>query len=110
MKKQLLKWGFTLSTLVLFGSTTLLFGTENSKLELTEAPKNITWVDIVVPSSKTTLEDLASTYYGDLKEASFIYESNRDIIPKNKRLKKGMKLKIIVNNNFIDQPEHLGWH
>jgi len=110
MKKRLLQWGFGVSLLAFLGSANVLLATESSKLELSEAPKNITWVDIVVGSSKTTLEDLASTYYGDVKEADFIYESNKDVIPKNRKLKKGMKLKIVVNNNFIDQPEHLGWH
>jgi hypothetical protein len=110
MKKRLLQWGFGVSLLVFLGSTNLLFANQSSQLELSEAPKNITWVDIVIDSSETTLEDLASTYYGDVKEANFIYESNKDVIPKSRRLAKGMKLKIVVNNNFIDQPEHLGWH
>jgi len=110
MKKKLLQWGFGVSLLTLLGTTSVLFAINSSKLELTEAPKNITWVDIVIHSNKTTLEDLASTYYGDVKEADFIYENNKDVIPKSRKLKKGMKLKIVVNDNFIDQPEHLGWH
>jgi hypothetical protein len=110
MKKKLLQWSLGVSLLVFLGSTNVMYATQSSKLELTKAPKNITWVDIVVHSNKTTLEDLASTYYGDVHEADFIYESNKDVIPKSRRLRKGMKLKIIVNNNFIDQPEHLGWH
>ena len=110
MKNQLFKWCFTVSILIVTGGTNLLLATNNLEPELTEAPKNITWVDIVIDSNDLTLEDLASTYYGDVKEAEFIYESNKDVISKNRRLKKGMKLKIVVNNNFIDQPEHLGWH
>jgi len=110
MKNQLFKWSFTASVLILLGMTNVLSATESSKLELTEAPKNITWVNIVVSSTATTLADLASTYYGDVEEASLIYEANKDVIPKSKKLKKGMKLKIPVTDKFIDQPEHLGWH
>ena len=110
MKKRLLQLGFGVTLLTILSSTNVLFANQSSKLELTQAPKNITWVNIVIDSSKTTLEDLASTYYGNSKEANFIYESNKDVIPKSKKLSKGMKLKIVVNNNFIDQPEHLGWH
>jgi nucleoid-associated protein YgaU len=110
MTKQLLKWSFTASVLILLGTTNALFATESTQLELTEAPKDIVWVNIVVASSETTLADLASTYYGDVKEASLIYEANKGIIPKSKRLQKGMKLKIPVTDKFIDQPEHLGWH
>jgi len=110
MKKKLLKWGFGISLLAFLGGTNMLFATQSSELELTEAPKNITWVNIVIDSNDITLEDLASTYYGDVKEADFIYENNKDIIPKSRKISAGMKLKIVVNNNFVDQPEHLGWH
>ena len=110
MKNRLLKCSFTVSVFIFLGTPNALFATESSKLELSEAPKNITWVNIVVASSETTLADLASTYYGDVKEASLIYEANKNVIPKSKKLKKGMKLKMPVTDKFIDQPEHLGWH
>jgi nucleoid-associated protein YgaU len=111
MKNRLFKWTLTASVFIFLGTTNTLFATESSsKLELTEAPKDIIWVNIVVASSETTLADLASTYYGDVKEASLIYESNKDVIPKSKKLMKGMKLKMPVTDKFIDQPEHLGWH
>jgi len=110
MKNQLFKCSFIVSVFILLGTTNILSATESRKLELTEAPKNMTWVNIVVYSSTTTLSDLASTYYGDVKEATLIYEANKDVIPKSKKLKKGMKLKIPVTDKFIDQPEHLGWH
>jgi len=110
MKNQLLKWCFTVSLLMVTGGTNLALATSSQESELTEAPKNITWVDIVIDSSKVTLEDLASTYYGDVKESDFIYEHNKDVIPKSRKLRKGMKLKIVVNDDFIDQPQQLGWH
>jgi len=110
MKKQLFKCSFIVSVFILLGTPNVLSATESRKLELTEAPKNMTWVNIVVYSSTTTLADLASTYYGDVEEATLIYEANKDVIPKSKKLKKGMKLKIPVTDKFIDQPEHLGWH
>ena len=110
MKNQLFKWSFTASVLIFLGTINVLSATESSKLELTEAPKNITWVNIVVSSTETTLADLASTYYGDVEEASLIYEANKEVIPKSKKLFKGMKLKIPVTDKFIDQPEHLGWN
>jgi nucleoid-associated protein YgaU len=110
MKNRLFKWSLTASVFILLGTTNALFAIESSsKLEL-KAPKDIVWVNIVVASSETTLADLASTYYGDVKEASLIYEANKGIIPKSKKLQKGMKLKIPVTDKFIDQPEHLGWH
>jgi len=110
MKNQLFKCSFIVSVLILLGTPHVLSATESHKLELTEAPKNMTWVNIVVYSSTTTLADLASTYYGDVKEASLIYEANKEVIPKSKKLFKGMKLKIPVTDKFIDQPEHLGWN
>jgi phage tail protein X len=110
MKKQLFKWTLTASVFIFLGTSNALFATESSKLELTEAPKDIVWVNIVVASSETTIADIASTYYGDVKEASLIYEANKGIIPKSKILRKGMKLKMPVTDKFIDQPEHLGWH
>ena len=110
MKNRLLKCSFVVSVFILLGTTNVLFATESTKLELSEAPKNMTWVNIVVASSETTLDDLASTYYGDVKEATLIYEANRGVIPKSKILIKGMKLKLPVTDKFIDQPEHLGWN
>lgn len=68
-----------------------------------------TWINITINSNKVTLEDLASTYYGDVKDADIIYDANRDVIKKNRKLKKGMKLEIPVTDKFRDQPEHLGW-
>jgi len=110
MKNKFLKWGVGLSLLVFMGLSNVAIAGERTKHELTEAPQNITWVDIVIYSNKTTLEDLASTYYGDTAEADFIYDANKEVIPKSKKLKKGMKLKLVVNDKFIDQPEHLGWN
>lgn len=110
MKNRLLKCSFVVSVFILLGTTNALFATESTKLELSEAPKNMTWVNIVVASSETTLDDLASTYYGDVKEATLIYEANRGVIPKSKILIQGMKLKLPVTDKFIDQPEHLGWN
>ena len=68
-----------------------------------------TWINITINSNKITLEDLASSYYGDLNDADIIYNANRDVIKKNRKLKKGMKLEIPVTDKFRDQPEHLGW-
>lgn len=109
MKNRFFKWGVGVSLLVSMGLTNVLMA-ESSKYELKEAPKNMTWVNIVVHSNDTTLEDLASTYYGDVNEASLIYDANREVIPKSKKLKKGMKLKMPVTDKYIDQPEHLGWN
>ncbi|SFV68184.1 hypothetical protein MNB_SV-14-581 [hydrothermal vent metagenome] len=110
MNNQRLKWSCVVSVLLLLGSTNILSSSENRKLELTELPKNMTWVNIVVFSDKITLSYLASMYYGDEGEASLIYEANKEVIPKSKKLKKGMKLKMPVTDKFIDQPEHLGWN
>jgi len=112
MKKKIVKLGFiALSSVMLLGGIpNLLSATQDTKFELTEAPKDMTWVNIVVPFSDTTLEDLASTYYGDVKEASLIYNANKKIIPRSKKLFKGMKLKLPVTEKFRDQPEHLGWN
>jgi len=109
MKNRFLKWSIALPLLVVIGLTNVTTA-QSTKYELTEAPKDMTWVNIVVQSNDTTLEDLASTYYGDVKEATLIYNANSDVIPKSKKLKKGMKLKMPVTNKYIDQPEHLGWH
>jgi len=111
MKNRLFKLSLITSVFIFLGTPNALFATTDStKLELSEAPKDITWVNIVVASSETTLADLASTYYGDVNEASLIYEANKNVIPKSKKLRKGMKLKMPVTDKFIDQPEHLGWH
>ena len=110
MRIKRLKWSFTVSVLIFLGSTNVLSSLEIRELESTEAPKNLTWVNIVVFSNKITLADLASMYYGEEGEASLIYEANMDVIPKSKKLKKGMHLKLPVTDKFIDQPEYLGWH
>ena len=70
---------------------------------------NITWTNITIESEDVTLEDLASTYYGDVKDAYIIYNANRDVIGKDKKLHSGMHLKIPITDKFRDQPEHLGW-
>jgi len=110
MRNQRIKWSFTVSVLIFLGTTSVLSSLETRELELTEAPKNMTWVNIVVFSNKITLADLASMYYGDEGESSLIYNANKDIIPKDKQLEKGMHLKLPVTDKFIDQPEYLGWH
>jgi hypothetical protein len=107
---KLVQWSFSLSVVIFLSGTNLLCAVESQMLELTEAPKDMTWVNIVVPSNDTTLEDLALIYYGDIREASLIYNANIDTIPKSKKLKKGMKLKMPVTKKYIDQPEHLGWN
>ena len=68
-----------------------------------------TWINITISTNDVTLEDLASSYYGDVKETEVIYNANRDIIGKDRKLRKGMKLEIPVTDKFRDQPEHLGW-
>lgn len=90
MKNTLIK---TLILLALFVTTTLAG----------------TWINITISSNNVTLRDLASSYYGDASETEVIYNANRDIIKKNRQLKKGMKLEIPVTDKFRDQPEHLDW-
>ena len=68
-----------------------------------------TWINITINSNNVTLEDLASSYYGDKKETEIIYNANKDVIGTNRILTSGMKLEIPVTDKFIDQPEHLGW-
>ena len=68
-----------------------------------------TWINITISSNDVTLEDLASSYYGDVKDADIIYDANKDVIGKDRRLTKGMTLEIPVTDKFRDQPEHLGW-
>ena len=70
---------------------------------------NMTWTEITIESEDVTLEDLASTYYGDIKDAYIIYNANSDVIGKDKKLHSGMHLKIPITDKFRDQPEHLGW-
>lgn len=106
MKNRLFELGLGLS--LLFASTTTIFATESRVLS-EELPKEMTWTNIVIQFNDTTLEDLASTYYGDVGEASLIYEANRGVIPKSKKLHKGMKLKLPITEKFRDQPERLGW-
>lgn len=107
MKNQLYKMTFSASLLIFLGTSTVV--SANQSTVLSELPKNMTWTNIVVRFNDTTLEDLASTYYGDVKEASMIYEANRAVIPKSKKLHKGMKLKLPITEKFRDQPERLGW-
>jgi len=68
-----------------------------------------TWINFTVEFNDTTLEDLASTYYGDVAESETIYEANKEVIGKNRKLKAGMVLELPVTEKFRDQPEHLGW-
>jgi phage tail protein X len=68
-----------------------------------------TWINITVEFDDTTLEDLASTYYGDVTESETIYQANKEVIGKNRKLREGMVLEIPVTEKFRDQPEHLGW-
>ncbi len=68
-----------------------------------------TWINITISSNDVTLEDLASSYYGDAKESEVIYNANKEIIGQNRQLHKGMTLEIPVTEKFRDQPEHLGW-
>jgi len=68
-----------------------------------------TWINITVEFNDTTLEDLASTYYGDVAESETIYQANKEVIGKNRKLRAGMVLEIPVTEKFRDQPEHLGW-
>lgn len=68
-----------------------------------------TWINITVEFDDTTLEDLASTYYGDVTESDTIYQANKEVIGKNRKLREGMVLEIPVTEKFRDQPEHLGW-
>ena len=70
---------------------------------------NMTWTEITIESEDVTLEDLASTYYGDVKDAYIIYNANRGVIGKDKKLHSGMHLKIPITDKYRDQPEHLGW-
>ena len=99
MKKKLIKLATACSLMFGLGYTNLLMATEG-----------LTWINITVKFNDTTLEDLASTYYSDIKEANTIYLANKNIIGKNKKLQKNMILKIPVTEKFKDQPEHLGWN
>jgi len=99
MKRKLINLATACSLMLVLGSTNLLMASEG-----------MTWVNITVKFNDTTLEDLASTYYADVKEADTIYNANKAIIGKDKRLQKNMILKIPVTEKFKDQPEHLGWN
>lgn len=70
---------------------------------------DMTWTEITITSNDVTLEDLASTYYGDVKDANIIYNANRKVIGTDKKLHINMHLKIPITDKFRDQPEHLGW-
>jgi len=109
MNKRIGMLGMSLTLLVSIGSTTSLVAEEHKSTKLTESESKA-WTNITVPSDETTLEDLASTYYGDVKEATLIYTANRGVIPVSKTLHKGMILKMPLTSKFRDQPEHLGWN
>ncbi|CAA6808294.1 MAG: Unknown protein [uncultured Sulfurovum sp.] len=68
-----------------------------------------TWINITINSNDVSLEDLASSYYGDATQTEIIYNANRDVIGENRQLRAGMVLEIPVTEKFRDQPEHLGW-
>ncbi len=110
MKNNFFKLSIAVSLFMALGNIQIVSASDNINVELNnELPKEMTWTNIVIRFNDTTLEDLASTYYGDVKEASLIYEANRDVIPKSKKLHKGMKLKLPITDKFRDQPERLGW-
>lgn len=92
MGKQLKK--FAIGLLLMLSSSALMAGT---------------WINITIESNSVTLSDLASTYYGDASETEIIYNANKDVIAKNRKLQAGMVLEIPVTEKFRDQPEHLGW-
>lgn len=92
MGKQLKKLGTSL--LLILSTSALMAGT---------------WINIKIESSSVTLSDLASTYYGDASETEIIYNANKDVIGKDRKLSSGMELEIPVTEKFRDQPEHLGW-
>jgi hypothetical protein len=81
-----------------------------STVLLQASSSNFTWVNFTVKFNDITLEDLAATYYGDVQEAKTIYNANRAVLGKHKRLCKGMRLKLPVTEKFRDQPEYLGWN
>jgi len=108
MQNKIKNIGLTVAMLLFIGNTTVV-AEEGYKMELTKAPKDMSWTNVTISSDETTLEDLASTYYGDVNDAIIIYEANRDIIPKSKKLSKGMVLKIPITEKYRDAPEHLGW-
>jgi len=108
MKQKIGKLGMSLALLAFMGNLTAVAG-ESKFTKLTEGTTKA-WTNITVPSDETTLEDLASTYYGDVKEATLIYTANRGIIPVSKTLHKGMILKMPLTSKYRDQPEHLGWN
>jgi hypothetical protein len=99
MKRKLINLATACSLMLGLGYTNLLM-----------AKEGLTWINITVKFNDTTLEDLASTYYADVKEADTIYNANKSIIGKSKKLHKNMVLKIPVTAKFKDQPEHLGWN
>ena len=99
MKQKLIQLATACSLMLVMGASNLLM-----------ASNGMTWINITIRFNDTTLEDLASTYNADVKEADTIYNANKDIIGKNKKLQKNMILKIPVTEKFKDQPEHLGWN
>jgi len=108
MKERISKFGMSMVLILLLGNT-ILTAKETTLDNLMEVFKHTTWSNITVPTTETTLEDLASTYYGDQGEALLIYNANRDIISENKVLRIGMILKLPITEKFIEQPEYLGW-
>ena len=96
----------SLGILLSVGNT--LFATQLQELTKFENI-DMTWTEITIESEDVTLEDLGSTYYGDVKDAYIIYNANHEVIGKDKKLHVGMHLKIPITDKFRDQPEHLGW-
>lgn len=68
-----------------------------------------TWINITIEEDGVTLSDLASGYYADASETEVIYEANKELLGKSRKIKKGMVLMIPVTEKFRDLPEHLSW-
>ncbi|HHD82297.1 MAG TPA: hypothetical protein ENK94_03805 [Campylobacterales bacterium] len=68
-----------------------------------------TWINVTIEEEGVTLSDLASGYYADATETEVIYQANKKLLGKSRKIKKGMTLMIPVTEKFRDVPEHLSW-
>ena len=109
MLKKLFKFGIGASLVLSIGLTTLIANESSNNDGVGHVTQGMTWITIRVPYPNMTLRELAKKYYGDANEYLIIYKANKNVIGKDMKLRKNMKIHIPVTSKFTDQPEILGW-
>ena len=105
MKKELLKFGLSVSLILSLGTTTIL-AEEGKPLDEVPAKTEHTPYTTTRVSQETTLKKLALRYYGDEKDYVVIQKANKGLrmnVPRN------TEVNIPITDKFKDQPEQLSW-